>query len=163
MGNNLSFQKMVQEDKVQSVKLALFNERLSYPMSLLYVLQTLRNRRLGQDQLPLKDITTLTIHGVNNNPLFDSKPWVMFMHLLPKLKQINVIFILQGKSFTETFGHNYTFYLKRCSDCEDKNRVITYSVKQMLYHMFFSSHQYTILDVSVVYGNTEEMSATDEI
>ena len=87
----------------------------------------------------------------------------MFMHLLPKLKQINVIFILQGKSFTETFGHNYAFYLKRCSDCEDKNRVITYSVKQMLYHMFFSSHQYTILDVSVVYGNTEEMSATDEI
>ena len=80
------------------------------------------------------------------------------MHRLPKLKQLNVVFIIQGRPFKDPFTLNfYGMGLRRCEDCEDKNRLITYSVHQMLYHMFFSSPDYTEPDVVIVYGNTDEM------
>ena len=80
------------------------------------------------------------------------------MHRLPKLKELNVVFILQGKCFNDSINLNDRLILKRCKDCHIKNRVITYSVHQKLYHMFFSSEEYTEPDVVAVYGNTEEMS-----
>ena len=42
----------------------------------------------------------------------------------------------------QSFG-SVMMSLGRCSDCEDDNRVINFSVQQMSYHMFFSSAQYT--------------------
>ena len=42
------------------------------------------------------------------------------------------------------------------------DRFITYSVKRMFYHMFFSSPEYTEPDVVVVFGNSSEMLAREE-
>ena len=42
-----------------------------------------------------------------------------------------------------------------------KNHTITDSKQQMLYHMFFSSPQYTEPDIVVIYRNTSEMSLND--
>ena len=138
------------------------NERLSYPMSLLHALQTLPELTLAHDNLPLKDLNTLTIHVVTRSPIFDSKPWEIFMHRIPMLKQLNVVFIIQGKGLKESFILNNTMDLLRCKDCKDKDQVITYSVKQMQYHMFFSLEEYSEPDVVVIYGNTQEMSTSDK-
>ena len=85
------------------------------------------------------------------------------MHRLPKLKIMNVSFIMQGKLFRQSFYHNnFAISLKRCDDCASKDRVIIYSVHQMLYHMYFSSTDYTEPDVVVVYGNSQEMAPSCE-
>ena len=143
-------------------KLRIVLEHLYYPMCLMSALQKLPERRLGQRHLPLEDLTTLDIHVVTSSPLFDSEAWEVFMHRLPKLKQLNVVFVMQGKGFKDSFILNNlaTLSLRRCSDCEVKNRIITYSVKQMHYHMYFSSQDYTTPDVVVVYDNSYEMMST---
>ena len=48
-----------------------------------------------------------------------------------------------------------------CDACVGKNHTVTYSIQQMLYHMFFSSPQYTEPDIIVIYGNTFEMSISN--
>ena len=137
-------------------------ERLSYPMTLLYALQALPERRLGHDSLPLEDMTTINLHIVTSNPLLDSEPWEMLMHRLPKLKQLNVVFVIEGKTLNQSHYLNASLKLLRCNDCKAKNRVITYSVHQMQYHMYFSSQEYTEPDVVVVFGNKQEMTAKTE-
>jgi len=156
---SLDLLKSISKNKFMGVSYSLALERLSYPMSLMFALQTLPDRCLGQNHLPLEEQTLLDVHIVTSSPLFDSKPWEIFMHRLPKLKQLNVVFILQGKKFKEPFTLNYYgMGLKRCEECDDEDRVIKYSVNQMQYHMFFSSPVYTEPDVVIVYGNTDEMS-----
>ena len=132
---------------------------LSYPMSLMYALQSLPERRLGPAHSPLENLATLELHVVSSSPIFDSESWEIFMHRLPNLKHLKVVFIMQGRVFNSSFNLNKKLSLRRCKDCEAKNRVITYSVQQMQYHMFFSSPEYTTPDVVVVYGNTQEMAA----
>ena len=136
---------------------------LSYSMSLLYALQTIPGRRLGEDNRPLEDLTTLDIHIVNSSPLFHSEPWEILMHRLPKLKNLNITFVMQGKPFRQSFNLNLLakLNLNRCETCKSKNRIIRYSVKQMFYHMFFSLEEYTRPDVVVVYGNMYETSGDD--
>ncbi|CAL4094918.1 unnamed protein product [Meganyctiphanes norvegica] len=143
-----------------SLRMYLTFARLSCPMSLLYALQTLPQRRLGSDNHPLEDLTTLNIHVVTSSPLFNSEPWEFFMHRLPKLKQLNVVCVMQDKAFTPSFNLNTELSLLRCEDCKTKNRIITYSVQQMQYHMYFSSQEYTEPDVVVIFGTTYEMSAS---
>ena len=156
-------QLMSAQDESARLEAYLTSERLGYPMSLLYALQSLPERRLGQEHLPLEELTTLNIHVVTSVPILDSEPWEIFMHRLPKLKDLEVTFIVQGKPFNQSFYHNNQHLsLKRCNDCARKNRVITYSVHKMLYHMYFSSPEYTEPDVVVVYGNSKEMSLADD-
>ena len=85
------------------------------------------------------------------------------MHRLPKLKNLNITFVMQGKPFRQSFNLNLLakLNLNRCENCKSKNRIITYSVKQMYYHMFFSLEEYTRHDVVVVYGNMYETSGDD--
>ena len=137
-------------------------ERVSYAMTLLYALQKLPGRILGNENSSLEDLTSLTVHVVTSSPLFHAEPWEILMHRLPNLKQLNVVFVMQDKGFKDSFLLNDSMNLKRCKDCRVKNRIITYSVQQKLYHMFFSSPEYTEPDVVVVYGNTQEMSASEE-
>ena len=135
----------------------------SYPMSLRIALESLPGHRLGRDGRSLEDLTSLTIHVVTSSPLFDSKTWEEdYMHLFPKLKQLDIVFIVQGKALKPSFLINEKLSLHRCEDCETNNRVITYSVQQMQYHMYFSSIEYTEPDVVVVYDNTYEMTASQE-
>ena len=139
-------------------------ERLSIPITLLYALQSLPNFRLSTDHRPqrLENLTTLTVHIVNSSPLFDSEPWEIFMHRLPKLKQLNVVFIVQGKPLKQSFfSHNAQLSIYRCKDCKDQDRIITYSVQPMYYHMFFSTQEYTEPDAVFVYGNAGEMCPND--
>ena len=136
--------------------------RASYVMSLLSALRALPGLRLlGRDHCPLEDLTTLSVHVVTSSPLFGSAPWEEFMHRLPKLKQLHLVFVMQGKEVMRSFTLNSKLTLLRCDDCEAENRVITYSVQQMQYHMFFSSQEYTEPDAVVIYGNAQEMSLTE--
>ena len=145
-------------DHIGCVKYLSCNERASYAMTLLYALQQLPGTPLGPDQSSLEDLTSLTVHVVTSSPLFHADPWEIILHRLPNLKELNVVFLMQGKGYKDSFNMNNGLSLKRCEDCLTKNRVITYSVQQMLYHMFFSLPEFSEPDVVVVYGNTQEMS-----
>ena len=160
---SLELQFLSHSNKKEAVTLedSLLKERLSYPISLLYSLQSLPERCISNTGPPLEDLIRLDIHVVSSTPFYGSEAWEVFMHRLPNLKQLNVVFINQGKEFKQSFG-SLMMSFGRCSDCEDKNRIINFSVHQMPYHMFFSSVQYTEPDVVVVFGNEHEMSGTSE-
>ena len=136
----------------------LATERLSQAMSLMYALQMLPGRRLGHGNRPLEDLTSLNVHVV----ILDSQPWEIFMHRLPNLCELNVVFVMQGKDTNKFHDHNRGVTLHRCNDCEVRNRVITYSVQQMMYHLYYSSTEYTEPDVVVVFGNSCEMTTSKE-
>ena len=138
-------------------------ERLSYPLSLLYALQSLPAEcYLGEAQNPLEDLTSLTIHVIISNPHLDSVPWEVFMHRLPELQNLNIVFIIQGVGEQQSYGLNTSVRIKRCTDCMIRQRVITYSIHHMMYHMYFSSPEYTDPDVVVIFGNTNEMSSSGD-
>ena len=143
----------------------LRDELESYSNTLLYALRSLGKRRLGRENRRLEDITSLDVHIVTSRPLFYPYPWDEFMHQLPKLKQLNLVFIMQESASKPPSNLNYRLSglsLLRCKDCEAKDRVMTYSVQQMQYHMYFSSPQYTEPDVVVIYGNAQEMSVSNK-
>ena len=160
---SLEFQWHARSDKKEAVILedSLLKERLSYPMSLLYSLQSLPARQISIAGSPLEDLTTLDIHVVSSIPLYGSESWEVFMHHLPNLKQLNVVYVNQGKEFRQSFGAIMMSF-GRCGDCEEGGRVINSSVHQMPYHMFFSSAQFTDPDVVVIFGNEHEMSTHEE-
>lgn len=138
-------------------------ERLSYPMSLLYALQSLPDGcYLGEGLDPLEELTTLTVHVVISNPHLDSVPWEVFMHRLPELQSLNIVFILQGIGEKQSYGLNTRVIIGSCINCRMSQRVVTYSLHHMLYHMFFSSPEYTEPDVVVVYGITNEMPSNGD-
>ena len=108
---------MIEANDDMQPKQSLAHERLSYPLSLLYALQTLPGHCIGSvDDRPLEDLSSLTVHLVNSSPLFDPKAWESIIHRLPKLKKLHLVFIMQSKPFNESFGHNYAMSsLQRCS------------------------------------------------
>ena len=69
---------------------------------------------------------------------------------------------MQGKARKQSFDLNLTLSLERCAICKERNRTITYSVQQSLYHMFFSSEEYTEPDVVIIYDVAYEMSTTED-
>ena len=151
---------------ISCVQYCSATERASSAMTLLYALQKLPGPLgiLGNDNSSssLEDLTSLTVHVVTSSPLFHADPWEILLHRLPNLKQLNVVFLMQDKGFKDSFLLNDSMSLKRCEECTVKNRIITYSVQEKLYHMFFSSLEYTEPDVVVVYGNKQEMSMASE-
>ena len=151
-------------DKFHKEQCIAYRELLlwSYPMALTFALESLPGHRLGRKHRALEKLTSLTIHIVTSSPLFNSEAWEEFMHQVPNLKQLNIVFIMQGKELKTQFNLNENLSLRRCEDCEIKNRIVNYSVHQMKYHMFFSSLEYTEPDVVVVYDCTYEMSANAE-
>ena len=91
------------EEKVD-MQYSFVTERLSYSKTLLHALQSLPELRLGRNHSSLENLATLDVHVVTSSPLFASRSWeVCFMHTLPKLKQLNVVFIMQGKAFMPSF------------------------------------------------------------
>ena len=131
---------------------------MSYPFSLYWALRSLGDRPVGQARRPLHDVASLDVHVVMNQPLTDSKFWELgLMGLMPRLKQLNLTFIIQG---------NWSGSSRQLSTGLDhtscRTRVVTHSIHEMHYHMFFSSQQYTEPDVIVVYGNSHEMLANEK-
>lgn len=159
---NMGIESMLEYANMIDFFNSLFTERLSYAMTLLYALEALHNMRLSQHRPPLEYYTTLKIHVVTSSPLFDSLPWEAMMHQLPTLKKLKVVFIMQGKVDSLPANLVWWWSLQRCEDCKTKNRVITYSVQPMRYHMYYKSAEYTEPDAVVVYGNTQEMLASEE-
>ena len=94
---NLLYSSFIGQDEglLDILNINMFYGHLAYPMSLLYALQKLPERRLGPDYHPLEVLPSLNIHVINSTPLFDSKPWELFVHRLPKLKRLNVTYVLQ--------------------------------------------------------------------
>ena len=84
------------------------------------------------------------------------------MHRLPELQNLNIVFIIQGVGEKQSYGLNTSVRIKRCTDCMIRQRVITYSIHHMMYHMYFSSPEYTDPDVVVIFGNTNEMSSSGD-
>lgn len=138
----------------------------SYPMSLLYALRSVPGQSLGRsqghcDELFSESNASLEVHIVTSSPILGSKIWEeCTMHLFPKLMQLKLIFIIRDKAFI--INNTPWAPQPRCDNCEAKNRVITCSVQKMQYHMFFSSGEYTKPDVVIIYGNTKEMSSSEE-
>ena len=86
---------MIEANDDMQPKQSLAHERLSYPLSLLYTLQTLPGGCIGSvDDRPLEDLSSLTVHLVNSSPLFDPKAWESIIHRLPKLKKSTIIIII---------------------------------------------------------------------
>jgi len=138
---------------------------LSYPSSLFYAIYLVQ-----ECYLHLQELSTLTIHIVTGNIMMDDMQkenalrlfWDEgYIHHFPKLKHLKLIFIMQGKE-------EPPFYLNteknpiECQDCVKSGRVVTYSLQQMKYNMFFSSKEYSKPNVVAVYGNNQEMSASEQ-
>ena len=70
----------------------------AYAVTLHCALQSLGRRRFGREHKPLEDLTVLDVHVITNRPLFFAEPWDNFMHNLPKLKQLNLVFVMQGSA-----------------------------------------------------------------
>ena len=131
---------------------------LSYPLSLYWALQSLGHRPAGLARRSLHEVDNLNIHIVMNQPLPDAKLWeVGLMALMPQLKQLNLTFIIQGDWSSSSSQPANGLGFTSC-----KTRIVTHSVHEMHYHMFFSSYQYTEPDVIVVYGNSHEMLTDDK-
>ncbi|CAL4147541.1 unnamed protein product [Meganyctiphanes norvegica] len=161
-----SRKKVNQPQRYQGLKVPLWSLLLpssyptQYPQSLLYAIQKLPERRLGPDRIPLEELHTLTVHVVNSSPLFEEH-WEMFLRLFPELKRLNMVFVMQGRPFMQPLNliTMVKMTVKRYYPMNSiKHKSIDYSIKQMHYHMYFSSEEYIEPDIVVVYGNTYEMS-----
>jgi len=127
---------------------AIQTNHLAFPLTVLFNLQEFG---VGKEGEPIQNVSSLTLHIVAFQPVFDSSVWEYFMHLLPALTELNITFIIPKvqKEFLDYEG----ICLERCKDCKAKERIINYTVFRNHYHMFFSSDEYTEPDVVAVFGN----------
>ena len=149
-------------------------ERLSYPMRLEDVLQVLpKDCYFGSENHSFKDLSNAVVHVVVSSAMLQSfdydqllivKFWdSIFRHQFLKLKELKVIFILQRKTSNPPSNFKPELNLEKSQlnldyqVCKTANQNITYSFQHMLYHMFFSSLDYTEPDVVVVFDNSKEM------
>jgi len=102
---------------------------------------------------PLKEFTTLTFHIVSKYPLFDKEPeWEKIMSDfrnpdLVNTKTLNLVFIVESE---EPFKP----LLKSKKTNLSKDRVVTHTMKQMFYHMYYSSDEYIEPDAVLVYNTS---------
>lgn len=135
--------------------LDLVNERLAFPLTIHYAL---KRHKLGEQRKPLSEITSLTIHIVHETPMLDPRIWECYLHQLPNLKQLNLTFISGMMSVYNRY--NAFLPVERCSDCQKKQRVITYNIQPVHYHEYFSSDDYTEPDIVTVFGIDKELMMT---
>ena len=151
--------------------------RVSYPMSLTCALNKMSEGcYFGSDNVSLEDLTSLVIHVVTSSTMLDSYDYEEelkyywengFAYEFPQIKHLEVVFILQGKAFKPSTNpqlsqRGYWNDSEFEADWKAENRIVTYTFQHMLYHMFFSSPEYTEPDIVVVYDNTQEMSSGSE-
>jgi len=158
--------KLGKDNKWVDAMTGIMSERLAYPMAIFFVLQELSDIRLKTEGLPFYKATNLTIHISHRHPVLDSSVWEYFLHCLPKLKQLNIVFVSPDMFVTEQnlqafqpldFCSNVDLKLERCHNCVARNRIITYSVISMHYHMYFSSENYIEPDIVAIYDVKHEM------
>ena len=148
-------------------------ERLSYAMRVEDVLQELpKDCYFGDDNHSFKNLSNVVIHVVVSSSMlqcFDYdqllivKYWdSIFRHQFLKLKELKVVFILQGKTSNPPSNLKHSLNHECHLDlqyqvCKTANQNITYSFQHSLYHMFFSSLDYIEPDIVVVFDNSKEM------
>lgn len=147
---------------IRSVFLSFYNwarDRLSYNASLRHIFRTLQKVRKERGQ---KDLSTLDVHVVSRRPMYHCDPWWgIFMYDMRNqnkltgqwpsgVKKLNLTFIVQQEddAFKKTIGPEH-----KCGS----NRVITYALKHMLYHMYYSSDEYIEPDAVVILDNYDTM------
>ena len=86
----------------------------------------------------------------------------IFRHQFLKLKELKVVFILQGKTSNPPSNLKHSLNHECHLDlqyqvCKTANQNITYCFQHSLYHMFFSSLDYIEPDIVVVFDNSKEM------
>ena len=143
-------------------------------MKLEDVLQELpKDCYFGSENRSFKDLSNIVFHIVVSSAMLQSfdydqllivKYWdSIFRHQFRKLKELKVVFILQGKTsnpptnFKPELNPEESQLNLDYQVCKTANQNITYSFQHMLYHMFFSSLDYTEPDFVVVFANSNEM------
>ena len=148
--------------------------RLAYPMCLENVLKELpKGCRSGSDNRSLMEKTSLVVHVITSTAMLDlfrsedelKYYWEQgFAHQYPNIKQMELVFILQGTKSFNPYSNMLPMLSQPqqgvCSLCTDENRIVTYSFQPMLYHMFFSSPEYTEPDIVVAFDNNQEMMSS---
>ncbi|CAL4246252.1 unnamed protein product [Meganyctiphanes norvegica] len=145
---NKSRRTMIKNPKSKRVENAI-----SYPITLLYALQMIPDLRLSHEHRPLMELNSLDVHIVTSHPVLESETWESFMYRFPKINELNIVFILQGKAFKKSPPPSFL---------KIKNRVVTLSVQKGYYHMYFSSPDYADPDIVVVYNTCQEMPASEK-
>lgn len=144
--------------------LSMEHMRGSYPLTCWYAVEKIYNfHHLGKYRSK-KDISRLEFHVLTNTAYFDTQAWEIFFHQdsMPNVRHLNIIFITQDMEAIPEMTHIEKLTQKKCKVCgiqEDEkkkinNHLITSTVHQKPYHMFFSSPDYSEPDVVLVYGIT---------
>ncbi|CAL4182880.1 unnamed protein product [Meganyctiphanes norvegica] len=94
--------------------------------------------------------STLTLHLLCARPLLDPGVWELLLHQLKGVKQLNLVFCNNGVSYDYGRGYNpaadindcvnhlnTSKKLMRCSQCQEKDRLITYHVYNGSYYDYF--------------------------
>ena len=94
--------------------IALTRQRFLYPMTLHYALGELRDGCFGNNNRSHKDLTSIVVHVITSCAMLETfayeedlmeTVWELgFVQLLPKLKQVNIVFIVQGNAFTRSLA-----------------------------------------------------------
>ncbi|CAL4216126.1 unnamed protein product [Meganyctiphanes norvegica] len=155
--DGLQFEEVSKLDKYSSESwlpsiVNLINERLEFPLTIHHAL---KNLHLGKKRKTLSEMTSLTIHIVHEKPMLDPRMWEFFLHQLPKLKKLNLIFLCGIMKSDNRY--NYSLQGERCSECKRKKRVINYDLQPMHYHEYFSIDDYNEPDVVVVFNIEQEL------
>ncbi|XP_018021555.1 uncharacterized protein LOC108677787 [Hyalella azteca] len=138
----------------------IIGERLSYPLSLQYVLE---NVGLGSDNKPLHDMTKLSVFVVgakSDTEVLGIHRWEYLAHRLPALQVLRVVFIgpelfLHESSDEDSSSNDYILEDSgeaMCDDCKAKPRRIVYELANMYYHDFVVSSYYSKPDVVIAYN-----------
>lgn len=129
-----------------------FHATIRHVMSIIQI-----NRSKPFNQGPKVNFNTLTLHILSKYPLIEVTPqWSLIFYnefnetLLFTVKRLNLVFIVEtDKPIKKTFEFTKTRL--------DNGRVVTFVMKQMYYHMYYSSDDYTEPDAVLIYNNTSTM------
>jgi len=139
-----------------------WKDRSSYNTTLRHIFRTIQKLRKTRGQ---KDLSTLDVHIVSRRPLYHCDPWWSIFKFglerercldgwIPGLKTLNLTFIVQEEdTFKKTVPPVHKF---------SGNRTVNYSIKHMLYHMFYSEDEYTEPDAVVILDNEYTMLGEED-
>ena len=136
----------------------LVSERLSYPLSLMYAIESIP---LGSQKKYLGDLEQLFIHVVgatSYTELMGIIKWEYFAHRLPKLKLLYITFVGPDLFSCEEPSDIPDDHIlddtgtTMCDTCRSSGRKIVYEMVNMTYHEYFTKDFYRSADVKVAFN-----------
>ncbi|CAL4161971.1 unnamed protein product, partial [Meganyctiphanes norvegica] len=133
---------------------AIISDWLSYPLTILYVLEQIG---LGIESKPVHKAKKLTIHMMDSAKsllrLHMSVTWEYLFHRLPNLKKLNVVMIdpeliaEMGNTVSNHFQRTHTL----CGDCQPNGRKLTINVEGD-FRTYKISDRYDRPDIILAHG-----------